>query len=325
MFLLFAAALLSPEAATSPPARAAAPVPAPSPAVAAARRTELSVQSPQGHRMAGELLLPAGAAADVPVVMLISGTGRQSRDFVGFDGRYRPHDQLAQALLAAGVGVVRFDERNTGLSTGDHRTARSLNLQADAQLILHRAAEQPGVDRARVYVFGHSEGAVFAIRLAASDPLVAGIAVAGAPALSGREMMRGQVRIETPRKPGSTDAEHEAEVAARYAKDIAFMETRPSLADMLDYDGVAAARAVTKPTLILEAMEDWQVTPPQGRQLADAMRGAGNARVSYTALPQVGHLLTPNPPGVTDYAKLPDLSVAPAVTRTLVDWVRAQR
>ncbi|PAX07813.1 alpha/beta hydrolase family protein [Sphingomonas lenta] len=316
MLLLFAAAMLSPEAAVTPPA--------PAPAVAAAKWTELAALSPQGHRMAGELLLPADARGDAPVVMLISGTGRQSRDFSGFDGRYRPHDDLAQALLSAGVGVVRFDERNTGLSTGDHKVARSLDLQADAQLILHRAAEQPGVDRRRVYVFGHSEGAVFAMRLAATDPLVAGIAVAGAPALSGREMMRGQVRIETPRKPGQTNAEWEAAVAEAYAKDIAFMESRPSLADLLDYDGEAAARAVTKPALILESMEDWQVTPPQGRRLAEAMRSAGNVQVDYVALPEVGHLLTPNPPGVTDYSKLTDYSVAPALKRALVDWVRAR-
>jgi len=283
--------------------------------------TELTAHSSQGHEMAGEVLLPPGEGP-VPVVMLISGTGRQQRDFAVMEGRYHPHRDLAERLLAEGIGVIRFDERNTGRSTGDHRTARSLDLQEDVRLILARAAQEVRVDRKRIYLFGHSEGAVFAMRLAASEPLVAGIAIAGAPFKSGRAMMRDQARIETPRAPDMSDAAWEAAVAEHYAAEIAFQETRPSLADLLDFDGAATAAAVTKPVLILEGEEDWQVRPPQGRQLAQAMRDAGNRDVAYYGLPHVGHLLTRNPPGVSDYHALADLSLAPEVLDALAGWVR---
>jgi pimeloyl-ACP methyl ester carboxylesterase len=297
----------------------------PAPAISAATRTEIQLQSPQGHRMAGEVLLPP-RKKPVPVVMLISGTGRQSRDFEGFHGRYRPHRDFAEALLSAGIGVIRFDERNSGASTGDHRTARSADLRQDAQLIFDRAADVPGVNRKHMYIFGGSEGAIFAMQLAAIDPLVAGIAVAGTPFKSGRQMMRDQIPIETPRPADMTEAEWRALVDRKYAEEIAFQETRPSLADLLDYDGAATARAVSKPALVIEAMEDWQVTPPQGRQVADAMRAAGNRHVTYVQLAEVGHLLTRNPHGVTDYEKLDSLAVDPKASRTLVDWVlRAAR
>ena len=287
-----------------------------------ARPVEIRVQSPQGHLMAGEILLPA-RPEPVPAVLLISGSGRQSRDFAAFGGRYRPHHDLAKALLAAGIAVIRFDERNTGASGGDHRRASAQDLQSDVQLILHRAAEDSRLDRRRLFLFGHSEGAVFAMRLAASDPLVRGIAIAGAPYLSGRALTRQQVEVEVRRKPGQPLADWKAAVDAAYAKEIAYQESRPSLRAMLDYDGRAVAARVGKPALVLEGAEDWQIRPPQGLQLAAAMRGAGNRKVTYRLLTGVGHLLTRNPHGVTDYDKLEDLSVSPQVSDALVDWVRA--
>lgn len=299
-------------------AQAACPTPL---ADLACRQTELRITAADGHVMAGEVLLPRKGKR-VPVMMLVSGTGRQSRDFEAFDGRYHPHRDIARALLAAGIGVIRFDERNTGASTGDHKTARSADLRMDVRLIFDRAAQVPGVDTRRMFLFGHSEGAIFAMQLAARDPLVAGIALAGAPWKSGREMTWDQIRIETPRPAGMRDADFEVWLRGKYDEEISFQQSRPSLADLLDYDGRATAAGVRRPALILEALEDWQVRPPQGRQLAEAIHENGNRLVRYRALEGVGHLLTPNPAGVTDYAKLPGYSVDRRVLDALVDWVR---
>lgn len=283
---------------------------------------ELRTTSPQGNVMAGEVILPDGPGPH-PVVLLISGTGRQSRDFESFDGRYHPHRDLTNALLAQNIGVVRFDERNTGASTGDHRTARSADLKNDAASILDTAKAVPGVGK--IFIFGHSEGAVFAQQLAVERDDIAGIVVAGAPAKSGREMMRDQVPVETPRAPGMSDADFAKAVEAAYAKEIAFQMTRPSLADLLDLDALGLAREVKVPALIVEAAEDWQVRPPQGEMLAKAMREGGGKDVTYRRLADVGHLLTPNPPGVTDYARLTDYAVAPSVLETVTTWVAARR
>ena len=285
-------------------------------------RFDLQAKAPAGHVMAGEVLLPGGAGP-WPVVLLVSGTGRQTRDFEAFEGKYHPHRDIARALLTAGIGVVRFDERNTGASTGDHRTARSADLREDVRIILHQAAALAGVDRRRIFIFGHSEGAIFAMQLADTDPLVAGIALAGAGFKSGRDMTWDQVQVETPRPAGLGDAEFRKLLKARYDEEIAFQESRPSLADLLDYDGAKLAARVRKPVLIIEADQDWQVRPPQGRQLASAMRKAGNRKVRYTRLANVGHLLTFNPPKLTDYKLLASYVVDDRVTRALTTWVLA--
>jgi len=257
-------------------------------------------------------------------VLLISGTGRQSRDFEGFKGAYHPHRDIARALLQAGIGVIRFDERSTGASTGDHRAARSADLREDAHLIFAEASKVAGVDKRRMYIFGHSEGAIFAMQLAAEEPLVAGIAVAGTPFKSGREMTWDQVQVETARPEGMTDQQFASYLEAAYQKEAAFVLSRPSLADLFDYNGSVVASKVQCPSLILEGMEDWQVRPPQGRQVAKAMREAGNRQVTYVAMKNVGHLLTFNPKGLRDYDHLRSYAVDHRVTSTLIKWVKAQ-
>ncbi len=285
-------------------------------------KTELRVQAPAGHILAGEVLLPRGQH-DVPVMMLISGTGRQAREFEAFKGAYHPHRDIARALLEAGIGVIRFDERSTGASTGDHRTARSADLRNDVKLIFDEASLVAGVERRRMYIFGHSEGAIFAMQLASENPLVAGIAVAGTPFKSGREMTWDQVQVETVRPKGLTDQQFSAYLQDTYSKQVNFVLSRPSLADLFNYDGKNVASNVNCPALVLEGLEDWQVRPPQGKQVTRAMRRAGNKRVTYIALADVGHLLTPNPSGVTDYKLLTDYSVDKRVTKALTGWVQS--
>ncbi|RZJ00531.1 MAG: alpha/beta fold hydrolase [Brevundimonas sp.] len=284
------------------------------------RQVPLMATAPAGHVIAGEVLLPDGATSS-PVVLLISGTGRQSRDFAGFDGRYRPHRDLAQALLARGIGVIRFDERNTGESTGDHRTASGRDLREDAWLAFEQARAVPGVDPAHMFIFGGSEGAVFAMQLAAEKEGVAGIAIAGAPFRSGRDMSWDQIQAENPRKEGESEEDHRARVEKAYDEDIAFQKSRPSLADMLDYNGGLTAAAVHRPVLIIEGAEDWQVRAPAGFLLETTMRSSGNAEVQRAVFPGVGHLLTPNPVGVVDYDQLQDFRLDPRVTTRLADWI----
>lgn len=287
-------------------------------------KAELRVEAPAGHQLAGEVLLPKGRAS-VPLVMLISGSGRQSRDFDMLGGAHRPHRDIARALLAAGIGVIRFDERSTGASTGDHRAAHSADLRNDARLIFRAASRIARVDRTRMYIFGHSEGAVFAMQLAAEEALVAGIAISGAPFKSGREMTMDQVRVQTPRRAEMDDTTYAQHVQRAFDEKLQYVLSRPALADLLDYDGAATAARVRRPALIFEGQEDWQVRPPQGQQIAEAMRRAGNRHVRFLSLPNLGHLLTPNPAGVTDYDQLRDYAVDRRVTAALVGWVRSVR
>ncbi|TGY88310.1 alpha/beta fold hydrolase [Marinicauda algicola] len=284
---------------------------------------EFSAIAPGGHVMAGEVVLPDGVSGPLPGVLLISGSGRQSRDFAAFDSRYRPHHDWTQAFNAAGIAVIRFDERNTGGSGGDHRTASLQDLVDDARTVLRAASSNPGIDRARLFVLGHSEGAAIAMMLNGQGETLAGLLLAGAPARSGRRILRDQARIEAPVTAQMSESEREAAIEAHYREQVAYDETRPSLRDFLDLDVPAIAGAVTAPVFVIEGGEDWQITPPQGSELAALLRAGGNDAVVHRLYDGVNHLLV-HAPGEPDYARLSDFRLDPRLVEDAVAWT-AQR
>jgi alpha/beta superfamily hydrolase len=75
--------------------------------------------------------------------------------------------QLAHALAAVGVATLRFDKRGVGQSPGDWRAAGLFDNVDDAEAALAWLTRQPDVEGERVFLIGHSEGAVVATALAA--------------------------------------------------------------------------------------------------------------------------------------------------------------
>ena len=110
---------------------------------------------PSGDRtLAAELELPAGLGPH-PVLVMIHGSGRGTRhDFAGVVDTYR----------SIGVGILRFDKRGVGESTGRFRDVTAANsievfdlLAADVLAVIEHLATQPGVDSERIGLIGVSQ------------------------------------------------------------------------------------------------------------------------------------------------------------------------
>tara|TARA_R110002126_G_C10451250_1_gene499616 strand:+ start:1401 stop:2129 length:729 start_codon:yes stop_codon:yes gene_type:complete len=78
--------------------------------------------------LAGTLTLP-NKKGKFPVVILISGSGPQDRDesFMG----HKPFLVLSDYLTKQGIGVLRFDDRGNGESTGDFGNATTEDFSKD--------------------------------------------------------------------------------------------------------------------------------------------------------------------------------------------------
>jgi dipeptidyl aminopeptidase/acylaminoacyl peptidase len=120
----------------------------------------------------GALLRPRDAKAKLPAVLLMHGSGPESRAA----GRF-----LATALCEGGAAALIYDKRGVGGSTGDWRGAGFDDLAGDAEAGLAWLAGQPDVDRARLGVYGHSQGGAIAPLVANRSPYVAFV-IAGAGA-----------------------------------------------------------------------------------------------------------------------------------------------
>ena len=97
----------------------------------------------------------------------------------------KPFAILADALTSAGVGVLRYDDRGVGGSTGDYESATIAELAEDARAAIDYLETRDDIDPARIGLFGHSEGGLYSAILGASDPRVAWIGMMAPAVIDG--------------------------------------------------------------------------------------------------------------------------------------------
>ena len=132
-------------------------------------------------RLAATLDLPDGPGPH-PVVVVLHASGAGEREFPS----YR---HLARVLPALGIGVVRFDRRGSGASTGDFERASFPDLASDARAVIRWARGFDSVDRRRVALWGMSQGGWVAPLVAAQDPSIAAIAMVSGAGVTPAEQM----------------------------------------------------------------------------------------------------------------------------------------
>ena len=115
--------------------------------------------------LAGTLTFPEGykEGQKVPVVLMVTGSGPQNRDeeLMG----HKPFLVLADRLARHGIASLRYDDRGTGLSTGDFSSATTAALATDA---LAGIKYLRGLKKfSCVGILGHSEGGSIAYMLGA--------------------------------------------------------------------------------------------------------------------------------------------------------------
>ncbi len=118
----------------------------------------------------GELTIPAVGQGPFPAVLLIHGSGATDRDeylpptVTGTRNESRPFWQIAEYLSERGFVVLRYDKRGIGengiiLDLNTYANATVQQFQSDAEAALNILIQQPEVDRGRITIIGHSEGA----------------------------------------------------------------------------------------------------------------------------------------------------------------------
>lgn len=108
-----------------------------------------------GITLAGTLTLPK-KEGKFPVVVLITGSGSQNRDEEVFG--HKPFLVIADYLTQNGIGVLRYDDRGFGKSTGDFQKALTTDFASDVESAVSYLKTRRDVDQKKVGLIGHSEG-----------------------------------------------------------------------------------------------------------------------------------------------------------------------
>lgn len=144
-----------------------------------ARREELSFDS-WGQRCAAWLYRPAGEEPTPLIIMAHGWTGVREQGL----------DRFAERFVDAGLAALVFDYRHFGASEGEPRQLLDVSRQlADWASALSYARTLPGVDRARLALWGTSFSGGHVLATAARDHGVAAV-IAQVPFVDGIAALR---------------------------------------------------------------------------------------------------------------------------------------
>ena len=274
--------------------------------------------------LGGTLTLPLSARGRVPVVVTITGSGRQTRDedLWPLLPAYRPFRDIAERLSREGIGVLRLDDRGIGASGGGEGT--TADYADDVRQIVAWLRRRPDVGR--IALLGHSEGAMIAPLVAAQDPRLGGIVLLAGPSKPGRAILVDQLRRPIETAPGLSDSARAAQLARVPEVVDGMVKGNAWLRWFADYDPLSTARRVRVPVLILQGALDRQVTAGQADTLADALRSAGNRDVTEKVYPGLNHLFlhTEGDGSPSEYPTLKDTRLPAEVLDDVAGWLRVK-
>jgi hypothetical protein len=123
-----------------------------------------------GVKTSAQLTLPAVGNGPFPAVLLIPGSGAvDMNETVAKNAK--PFWQIAQYLSERGFVVLRYDKRGIGanstiINSNVWGNTTANDLIQDSKKALNVLIQQPEVDPKRISIIGHSEGTLYAPRVA---------------------------------------------------------------------------------------------------------------------------------------------------------------
>ena len=224
----------------------------------------------------GILTLPAGDGP-FPAIVLVHGSGPNDMDET--IGNVKPFRDLAEGLAEKGVAVYRYDKRSYTYGTvlaDNHQITLMEETVDDAAAAVQLLAQQEKIDPERIYVLGHSLGgnAIPMIDKVLKEQPVAAcgyVMMAGSPRNLG-ELMREQYEFlfsvqpelmeqaQMDKETILSDLDRLNDLDALTDDDAVQGVYTPYWKWLAEYDQLKMAEEITKPVLVLQGEEDWQVT-----------------------------------------------------------------
>lgn len=287
-----------------------------------------------GGQMAGLVTTPK-SGANFPLIVMVHGSGPSDMDATV--GPNKPFKDLAAGLAAKGIATLRYVKRSMVYpNTFVKAFTVKEEILDDALSAIAIAKTVPGVNKAQIYVLGHSLGGMLAPRIASLAPDLAGIILAAAPARKLSDLVAEQNKYLY-LSSGDTTAAGKLQFQraaneidrSRLLKlgDIAPDSTILSAPaaywiDLNNYDQVGSAKKLTKKILVLQGENDFQVSVQDFNLWRTAL--ATNKNVAFKLYPDLNHLLTPQKQKGTGAQYRTPANVSPKLIDDIAVWVKGK-
>jgi fermentation-respiration switch protein FrsA (DUF1100 family) len=307
--------------------------------------------------LAGTLSLPT-KEGKFPAVILISGSGAQNRDeeLLG----HKPFLVLADYLTKKGIAVLRFDDRGVAKSTGDFKTATTMDFARDVQAGIDYLLARKEIDKSKIGLIGHSEGGIIAPIVAGNSKdidfivLLAGTGIRGDKLMllqkekierqmgvSEDEIQKGQEIFKGAYDMILTSSANDNTLKAKiksYFKihfggkmneqqidGLTSQITSPWMVYFLKFDPASALEKVKCPVLAINGDKDLQVPADVNLDaIKKALVKGQNKKVTTKIVPNLNHLFQECKTGLPDEYGTIEQTLSPIALEEISKWVLVQ-
>jgi hypothetical protein len=211
-----------------------------------------------------------------PLIILVQGSGPNDRDETF--GPNKPFRDLAQGLAQKGIVSLRYDKRTFAYQYDMKQMTDSMTIFEetinDAVDAINVAKQFTFIDTSKIYIIGHSLGAMCAPKMAELSSKIKGIVMMAGPATNLVDIIPQQVEYMANLDDTISNAEQMQITSVKWMVDKIKSPTlsnkTPKAALMgagatywksiLNYKQVETAKKLSLPILILNGERDYQVT-----------------------------------------------------------------
>lgn len=236
----------------------------------------------------GTLTIPVGRGP-FPGAVLVHGSGPNDRDET--IGPNKPFKDLAEGLASHGIAVLRYDKR-----TFQYASKLSSTISLDDEVVLDAIAAvsvmraRPEIDGARVFVIGHSLGALLAPEIGVRSGKVAGVILLAPPGRPPWDLILSQMRFAGAPSADIADVERKAELlkGRNLGEEKLFGSPQSYWLDWAGRDGVSMAKTLGRPVLVLRGDRDFQILEEDIETWRKGL--ADTPHVEIASMPSLNHL-----------------------------------
>lgn len=262
---------------------------------------EKSIKIGKGkYKLDGILTLPS-KGQDVPVVILVQGSGQSNMDEAIPPSEINtPFKDIAQGLAERGIASIRFNKRYYQYKdTATKYITVEDEVTNDVNYAINFAKKQDRIDEDKIYIVGHSLGGMLGPKIAKDNEEVAGIiSLAGSPRKL-EDIMADQLKVIYANLP---DAQKE-EVFKAIDENVAMVKNLKEgdenlypfgtssyyWASLNKIDTPEIAKELNIPMFFMQGDADLQVYPDVDFKMwQDILKGKRN--VSFKLYPGLNHI-----------------------------------
>ncbi|MDI6779562.1 MAG: DUF3887 domain-containing protein [Bacteroidota bacterium] len=267
-----------------------------------------------------------------PAVILVHGSGPNDRDET--IGPNKPFKDIAWGLASNGIVVLRYEKRTKAyihkMRPEDINVKNEVIDDAIEAIKFLRARDD--VDKNRIFLLGHSLGAMLAPTIAEQSKQLAGIIMLAAPARRLEDLVIEQIEYIYSLKTDLTDDERKFLTEIKLKVDSLKNKTLPPTSNLIGgpasyfYDLAKinqdeTARNISIPMLFLQGGRDYQVT-----ELHDFIvweeQLENKSNVTFKLFPHLNHLFISGKDKSTPEEYNQSGSVDKEVLNYMVNWMK---